>query len=229
MCTVLRSCFVAIGKDALIKMVLRFRISIECPGQWSDLRVLRNKCLNVLGQRSILFMVDDLAYMFKQFQLLSDLLLLRAESTGMGISNIREDTDGGLNDLLQALHLSRGAYACLENGNLVFRANLKHAQRNSNLTIPRAWISDDIQISVQELVGPFLDNGLAVTSCYADNRNIELLSMMGGQLMKCFQHVLHLDLAGVLFFQLNESQDDKGPNALARKILYVPVAIVSLT
>ena len=129
--------------------------------------------------------------MAEELHLLAALDLETHEVFLVGNSKVGHHADGGLDDVLQPCHLAWPGDACLDDGKVVVGIDKPHAQRHAHLTVVAARRPADIIVGRKQLVEPFLHRRLAVGTSDANNRNIQLATMIGRQVLQCLQRRLH--------------------------------------
>lgn len=118
---------------------------------------------------------------FKEFQFLNGLLCLVSEELGVGHADIGQDADGGLDDVGEGLHLIGFGDASLEDGQVVMLGHAPYGKRHANLGVVAVGTSHDEEVVVEHSVEPFFDDSFAVGTGDADDRVVELGTVVFGE------------------------------------------------
>ena len=102
----------------------------------------------------------------------------------MGSAQGGKHTNGGLNDVVQGIHLARLADARLEQSYLRLVAEQPNAQRNTDLRVIALGRTGDCHLGREQLIQPLLDHRLTIRTRNAHDRTIELVSVALSQSLK---------------------------------------------
>ena len=115
--------------------------------------------------------------------------LERAEALQMSSAYIGDQTTGGLCRLCERLDVARMAGAHLDDGDFVLLCQSEEG-------LGHAYVVVEVALSVEHIVFlrehssyEFLGGRLAVGACDADNRNVELATMLTRQILEGLQTV----------------------------------------
>ena len=173
--------------------------------------------------------VDDNITIAEKVQFFDELLLLRLETCIVGCAYIGKNTDSRFDDGFEFLHLTRLADTCFEDGKITILVELPNAQRNTDLRIIASRRTNDIAERTQQLIKPFLDDGLSIGAGNADDRDVgKLTSMCCSEFLEGIEGVGHHKEpsfgTGVTKFLVTFG-DDKGPHPLVVELRNITMSI----
>ena len=145
----------------------------------------------------VVAIIDHNLGVAEKLQLLFTLRFLAAEVLLMGVSEVRQHGNGGLNDVMQGRHLAHLTDAGFENAHLCVLVQQPNTKRNAYLRVVTAGRTRHKQVVTQQLIEPFLHHCLAITARNADYRYVEFVTMSLSQALKCLQCVDHLQEVGI--------------------------------
>ena len=134
----------------------------------------------------------------EELKLLGYFLLAGEEVLIVGLTDVGEDADGGIDDAAEVLHLASFGNAGLEDGKLVAVVHLPDGERHAYLRIVAAGAGDGFTVVSYKLDNPVLDNGLAVGARDAHHGNVVERAAIGGKLLEGHDDVLDLPEVGTL-------------------------------
>src|SRR5690606_2919747 len=88
-------------------------------------------------------------------------------------TNVGKHANVRANHFLQSLHLPWLGNSCLEDSERVFLRHLPDAERNTCLRIITSRASYNVVIGMKELVEPFFNNSLPITTGSSNHANID--------------------------------------------------------
>ena len=144
------------------------------------------------------------------------------------LPDIGKHAYGRTNHILQRHHLVRFRDTRFEDGQLVALVHLPHRKRHAHLRVVTLGTAHDVVVGAKHLVEPFLDNGLAIATCNANDRDTELLTMVGCQRLQSFQRVGHNDERGFRTKSLGALFHHKSPDTFLVKLLNVLMTVVTM-
>ena len=101
----------------------------------------------------------------------------------MSLPDIRDDTDRGGDNGLQAFHLVRLWDTGLEDAQCIFLAHLPYRERNPQLGVVAPRRTYDVELVMQQLIEEFLYDRLSVATGDADHGDVELLPVVSRQFL----------------------------------------------
>ena len=116
-----------------------------------------------------------------------------AKAQEVGLAHVCDKAVGGLGHRQERLEVLRMAGAHLNDGYLSIGIYLEYAKRYTNIIIKVALCGRYIVFGTQHGLDELLGGGFSVGAGEADYGNIELLPVVGGQLLKGLQGVRDSD------------------------------------
>ena len=139
----------------------------------------------------VVLAVDDGLCVVEEYHLLAALLLERREVLLMGVADEREHGDVGLYDAAQSLHLARLADASLEHSHLALLVEQPYREWHAYLRVVATRRARHLHLRREQLVEPFLHDGLSVAARDAHNRYVVFLAVTLGESLQGDKRVLH--------------------------------------
>ena len=133
----------------------------------------------------------------EELELLDDFAVVAREELGVRGSDVRQDADGGVDNVGQHPHLVGTGDARLEHGNVVLVGHLPDGERHPEAGIVAVGTLHHLELVVQDGGKPLFDNGFAVAAGDADDRVTELLAMFLRQPLQGRHGVFHEKEIGV--------------------------------
>ena len=185
-----------------------------------------------LGENRMDFLVvggiDKHLAVSEELQFLGHLLLAGEEILVVSLTDIGEDTNGGLDDFLQFIHLAGLGDTSLENRHVMLGAELPDGEGDTNLRVIAAGARHDTVVGRQKLLNPVLDDGLAIASCDAHHRNAELAAMIGGEALESLENVVDMPHVGLGQREIAVDRHNEVAHTLLIEALGIAGATVAL-
>ena len=110
----------------------------------------------------------------------------------MGGTDVGQDTDGGFNNAGERRHFAGLGDASLDDGKVMRGIYLPKGEWYTNLGIVAFGAGSHMTVGRKQLDEPIFDNGFSIAPRDAYHRNIELLTVVGGNLLESLDNIIDL-------------------------------------
>ncbi len=166
--------------------------------------------------------------MLQEVELLAGLLAQIAEILVMRMAQIGDDADGGADDTLQPHHLPGLGDACLKQGQSMLGAKFPNRKRHAHLRVVALRASHNVHIGREQLMQPFLDDGLAIAACDAHHGDIGGRTLGCSNALQGSERIVHRKEDGIrAAVGMEILEHHKSADALGIQFLYEAMSMAS--
>ena len=191
---------------------------------------LESRLRDAPGGQLVVHAIHDDTGFVEQSQFLPALFFHRGKVFLMRVAQVCQHADCRLDDFLQCQHLTRAADSRLEEAHLRVFLQKPDAQGYAYLRIVAPWAPDNDLVRGNQLIEPFLHNGLSVAARDTYNRDVILITMTFGQALQGLagaDHFQEIGLRVIHFIRKRNLFYDKVPHSAPIKVGYIIMSVIA--